>query len=149
MANTSGKSEISEASGIGHSALIIRTWWKCRFQELEARNDNGIDGMIFIKKNTIVTGEIIHVQVKGGSGYKIEYKTDYKDYIGINLGEEYINTHRPRWNLLNEPVILIFVDDQKSLEQYPDTWWIDLKSDDSYSKTAKGVILIHKTKNKN
>jgi hypothetical protein len=133
--------EKAEARGLRVVHQIVREWWMCRFQEFEARNDDGIDGMIMLKKKGVVTGEIIHCQIKSGKGYKKEYSS----HIGVNLGIKYIETHRARWNTIFEPTILIFVDEPIDKVTMPKAWWVNLKSDDAYSDKARSIIMIPKT----
>lgn len=133
--------EKAEATGLRVVQQIVREWWKCRFQEFEARNDDGIDGIIILKKNGIITGEIIHSQIKSGKGYKKEYPK----HIGVKLGIKYIQKHRPRWNAIVEPAILIYVDEPKDKNSIPNAWWVNLKSDEAYSDKAKSIIFIPRT----
>src|SRR3546814_1878438 len=62
--------------------------------------------------------------------------------MGVKLGKEYIATHRPRWDALPGPVILAYVEDPD--DRNSKIYWQDLKSDDSYSKTNKAVVLVPK-----
>ncbi len=142
MTTHSEKIEVAEATGIRVTAQVVREWWKCRFQEFDHRNDDGIDGLIILKKNYIVTGELVHCQIKSGSGYKS--KTNYPEHIGIKLGIKYIQKHRPRWNNIIEPAILIFVDESKNNKITPNAWWVDLKSPAAYSDKAKSILFIPK-----
>jgi hypothetical protein len=50
MSNRAEKIEKAEAIGLRVSAQIVRGW-ACRFQEFDARNDDGIDGLIMLKRN--------------------------------------------------------------------------------------------------
>ena len=134
--------EKAEATGVRVVIQIVREWWNCGFQEYEARNDDGIDGLILIKRNGEFTGEIIHVQIKAGNGYRNEVKAR-PNQIGINVGKDYIKEHRPRWNNIVEPTILIYVDDSTD-RLMPDTWWVNLKSDNAYLENVKSQIIIPK-----
>lgn len=142
MTTHSQKIEKAEATGIRVTTQIVREWWKCRFQEFDARNDDGIDGLIILKKKDVVTGEIIHSQIKAGAGYKSP--TNYPDHIGIKLGIKYIQKHRPRWDNIIEPAILIYVDEPKDNKTMPNAWWVDLKSPSAYSDKAKSILFIPK-----
>lgn len=115
MQTRAEKIEKAESTGIRVTAQIVREWWTCRFQEFESRNDDGIDGLIMIKKNGKITGELIHCQIKSGSGYKREYE----HHIGITLGKKYVNDHKPRWDKIVEPVILIYVDEPADYKTMP------------------------------
>lgn len=141
MSKQAEKIEKAEATGLRVVEQIVREWWLCRFQEFDARNDDGIDGLILFKKNGTVTGEIVQCQIKSGSGYKTNHDPKH---IGVKLGIKYIQKHRPRWNSITEPAILIYVDEPTDKNKMPNAWWVDLKSDDSYSNKAKSMILIPK-----
>lgn len=95
------------------------------------------------QKASKATGGVIFVQVKcGGNGYRQD-QNQHPNHIGINLGEAYIVKHRPRWNLVPGPAVLIFVNDTID-HRNPPCWWVNIKDDESYSKTNKGQILIPK-----
>ena len=127
MSNT--RSE-QEAIGVRLVAQIVREKWKARFQELDSRNDDGIDGIIFLGKNGQATGETIFVQIKCGPAYKVEIKGNSNQFY-LNVGSEYIEKHRPRWNRYPGPVILVYVDSSTD-KTMPKAWWTNLKSADTY-----------------
>lgn len=133
--------------GINRVATIVENLWDCGWQEYDAQNDDAIDGAILIRRGRIDprdTGGMVFVQVKcGGDGYRQD-QVQYPDHIGVQLGGAYILKHRPRWNKVPGPAILIFVDDTISLE-CPPAWWVDLRDVNSYSPTNAGMILIPKT----
>ena len=89
---------------------IINDYWKSDYQKIDQDNDDGIDGIIHVRRHGELTGEVIYVQIKSGDGYKSITKKR-PEYIGINVGADYINEHKQRWNRLVGAVILIFVDD--------------------------------------
>ncbi len=117
---------------------IVNSFWKSDWQKVDAENDDAIDGIIHIRKDGELTGEVIYAQVKSGNGYKVLTKKR-PDVIGINLGADHIERHRPRWNSLRGAVILIFVDDSKK------AFWADLKSGESYTPTNGSLILVPKS----
>ena len=114
---------------------IINDYWKSDYQKIDQDNDDGIDGIIHVRRHGELTGEVIYVQIKSGDGYKSITKKR-PEYIGINVGADYINEHKQRWNRLVGAVILIFVDDTKK------AYWADLKDENSYSVENKSIILI-------
>lgn len=134
-------------------------WWS-RWQEFAARNDDGIDGIVLLrkkqldKKNTTFADKpqfksfpirgVLFVQVKGGEGYAGESQKR-PDHIEINLGEDYIKSHRPRWNALPGPAILVYVD-TVNLKQNLDAWWTDLKDESNYPSGNKQIVLVPKSK---
>lgn len=52
---------------------------------------------------------LVFIQVKGGESYAGSSKKR-PDHIEINLTDDYIKKHRPRWNSLQGPAILVYVD---------------------------------------
>ena len=104
---------------------IINDYWKSDYQKIDQDNDDGIDGIIHVRRHGELTGEVIYVQIKSGDGYKSITKKR-PEYIGINVGADYINEHKQRWNRLVGAVILIFVDDTKK------SYWEDLKDENYY-----------------
>lgn len=129
-----------ESIGLRVVGQFVREKWRCRFQELDARNDDGIDGIIFLAKSGEASGETIFVQVKCGPSYKVRNK-DQTDNFNVRLGIDYIETHRPRWNRYPGPVILIYVDSSTD-KILPFAWWADLKSQASYNLYSKSYIII-------
>lgn len=112
------------------------------WQELDAQNDDGVDGIIFIKKNGQKTGEIVFAQVKCGvkdRGYWKE-STSRPGYIGVHLTESYIQKHTERWRNVPGPMILIFVEyDSKK------AYWTDLRDESSFSPENKQIVLVKKS----
>jgi hypothetical protein len=87
-----------------------------------------------------LSGEVAFAQVKGGRGYRMDADVRPND-IGINLGREYIDGHRPRWSRLAGPVILVWVDTESSGKE---AWWTDLNDDASYCAANKSLVLLRK-----
>lgn len=139
MSNT--RSE-QEAIGLRVVGQFVREKWKCRFQELDARNDDGIDGIIFFAKNGEASGETAFVQVKCGPSYKVEQKKNPNSFK-LRLGIDYIETHRPRWHRYPGPVILIYVDSSTD-DIFPYAWWANLKENDTYDLYSKSYLTIDK-----
>lgn len=135
-----------EIIGITAVSQAVVVEWNCDWQEYSHINDEGIDGIILMRrgqKASKATGGVVFVQIKcGGNGYRQD-QVQHPNHICINLGREYIEKHRPRWNRMPGPAILIFVDDTID-HKNPPCWWVDVKSDNSYSTTNKSQILIPK-----
>jgi hypothetical protein len=132
-----------EAVGIRVVATFVREPWNCRWQEYEARNDNGIDGVIIMRKGEHETGGLAFVQVKcGGNGYRVDQQ-QYPEMVGVNLGKTYLDEHKPRWLTTPGPCLIVFVDDTIN-KITPPAWWADLKSPATYSPTNSGLLLIPK-----
>lgn len=114
---------------------IVNSYWKSDWQKVDQENDDAIDGIIHIRKNGELTGEVIYAQVKSGDGYKL-ITQNRPNHIGINVGNGYLESHRPRWNSLRGAVILIFVDNNK------EAYWTNLKDNNSYTADNNSIILI-------
>ena len=128
----------------------------CGWQDYFAKNDNAFDGIIIMRKGRsrlIETGGLIFTQIKCGTsgGYKVIRQND-PDHIGVNVGRKYIESHRERWNKVESPAILVFIDadsynfdnpNDKALSGY----WVNLKEDEAYCQTNKNLIRVPK-KNK-
>lgn len=121
---------------------FVEEYWECRFQEMAASNDDGIDGMIFLSKHGEITGEVVYVQIKTGKSY-MSTSLKRPDKLQITLGPEYIKTHRTRWDKYPGPVVLIWVDPTTD-KLSPHGWWTDLKSGNSYDARAASYVLIDK-----
>lgn len=142
--------------GVSTVTSLIETQLMCGWQGYDAKNDNAFDGIIIMKKgikSAKETGGILFVQIKCGTsgGYKVVRQKDPEN-IGVHVGEQYIKSHRSRWNAVSSPSILIFVDADgykidKPNQYEPLMYWVDLKQDNSYCKDNKQLILVPK-KNK-
>ncbi|USX08876.1 DUF4365 domain-containing protein [Paraburkholderia fungorum] len=133
-----------EAIGMRVVQGITRESWDCGWQELDARNDNGIDGVIIMRKRGRETGGIVFIQVKcGGDGYRRD-QVQHPDKVGVNLGKDYIREHLPRWNSTIGPSVIVFIDDTVDPKD-PPAWWADLKDPSTYSSTNAGMVLIPKS----
>jgi hypothetical protein len=132
-----------EAIGMRVVQQITRESWDCGWQELDARNDNGIDGVIIMRKRGKETGGIVFTQVKcGGDGYRKDQK-QHPDKIGVSLGKDYVREHYPRWNSTVGPSVIVFIDDTIDPIS-PPAWWADLKDPSTYSQTNGGMLLVPK-----
>jgi len=138
---------VKERIGINTVSRLVEVAWQSGWQEYAASNDDAIDGVILMRKGTAHptdTGGLVYVQVKcGGNGYRRDQK-QYPDHIGVMLGAEYIDSHRPRWQRVPGPAVLVFVDDSRD-PMNPPAWWVNLKEGAAYSPTNTGMVLIPKT----
>lgn len=129
------------AAGRDQVALQVRSFLLSDWQNMDAENDNGIDGMIFLRHGSAFLGRLLFVQVKSGPSFMVDYKQRrFAGLIGVDIGEDYIATHRPRWEALPGPVILVYVADPG--KRSSTIYWQDLKRDASYSASNKGVVLV-------
>lgn len=129
-----------DATGMAEATIIVQGKAKNGFQPYSAINDNGVDAMIIMRKDSIDTGEILFTQIKCGTGNGYFKKTKKRPaHFGVNVGEQYIMDHRPKWNNLPSPIILIYVDYHTRK-----AWWTDLRDENSYTLENKSIILVPK-----
>lgn len=129
------------AAGRDQVALQVRSFLQSDWQNIDAENDNGIDGIIFLRHGKAFLGRLLFVQIKSGPSFMQDYQQRrFADQIGVNIGENYIATHRPRWDAMPGPVILVYV--AQPDKRLSSIYWQDLKKNESYSKSNKGVVLI-------
>lgn len=132
------------AAGRDLVAFQTRSQIKSDWQNIDSENDDSVDGAVFLRHHGKFLGRVLFVQVKGGPSYKIEYKQKrFSGKIGVSLGKDYIEQHRPRWNALPGPVILAYVEDPD--KRSSKIYWQDLKNEASYSTHNKNVILVPKS----
>lgn len=132
------------AAGRDLVAFQVRSLLKSDWQDIDAENDDAIDGAVLLRHRGKFLGRMLFVQVKSGPSFKRNYKqARFQGMIGVNLGSEYIATHRPRWNALPGPVILAYIENPD--DRNSKIYWQDLKSDHTYSKTNKAVVLVPKS----
>lgn len=138
---------VKERIGINRVSSIVENLWESGWQEYDASNDDAIDGVILMRRGSAKpadTGGLVFVQVKcGGNGYRQDQK-QHPDHLCIALGAPYLTAHRPRWQRVPGPAVMIFVDDTKD-RLNPPAWWVDLRDPTAYSTTNGGIVLIPKS----
>ena len=132
-----------EAIGLRVSTQVVRELWDSKWQDVDQINDDGIDGIIQISKKGRDIGAVVFVHIKSGGGYRRD-AVKRPHHIGVNVGREYIESHRPRWRRLPGPAVLIYVD-PRGERHNPPAWWTDLNSDDAYTDDNKGLVLVPKS----
>lgn len=150
---------VTEKNALRAVERYVESDWFSRWQEFDAHNDDGVDGIVMLRKKRLdkiskkspekphftsspIRG-VLFVQVKGGKGYARE-SMKRPGYIEIQLGEAYIDNHRPRWNALPGPAILVYVDTD-NWKQNLDAWWTDLKDDSNFAADNKQIVLVPKS----
>lgn len=131
----------TEEIGLRVVRNIIREKWCSNFQELSHQNDDGVDGLIFLKKKNIEIGGVLRVQIKCGVAYRRAINK-YSESICLHLGKDYLLKHRERWLRNPIPIILIYVDPTNVNKE--DAWWVNLGLDDAYCKSNTGLVLLPK-----
>ena len=128
---------LQEARGLNVVADTVQIGMACGWQPVDQINDNGIDGLIFDRIRGVDTGTIYHVQVKCGNDWARQVQQRPKA-LTLRLGERYIERHRPRWNAVQGPVILVYVDFLSKK-----AWWCNLKSESAYCPSEnRGAVLL-------
>ncbi|MCK6591067.1 MAG: DUF4365 domain-containing protein [Polyangiaceae bacterium] len=130
-----------EGFGVHLVANTVEFSWRSGWQELDRRNDDVTDGLILMRRKGRDTGDLLFVQIKSGTEYRRD-SAKRPNHISIHVGAEYIQSHRPRWNAVPGPMVLVYVDPSK--RSSPDTFWVDLRNPNSFSLENKQLILIPK-----
>jgi len=135
-------STIQDFRGTSHVEKIVRIDWRSKWQEIARRNDDAVDGIIFLKRGRKPTSAIAFAQVKCGPGYRKDAQIR-PNHIGVQVGAKYIEDHLPRWRSLTFPVVMIYVDPSSNPKE-PEAWWTDLKKPESYTNSNQNIILLPK-----
>lgn len=144
----------SESNRIGSIGITFITSifqkWGWGFQAISQENDDGYDGLLYIrskkndsdepnnksKQSWMFTGGMIHVQVKTGNSF-----ISSKDKNEIKLRIKNLAQKKHIWQTSPIPCILIHVDldvdDEPTL-----SYWADLKSQDTYNVQTSTIINI-------
>lgn len=148
-----------DGTGMAITKLIVQGKGEHGWQEFDPNNDNGVDGMIILRKNTQVlkssnqgkttkkkqervdTGDLIFVQVKCGTGNGYFKETKNRPaHFGVHVGQDYLKNHKQRWDRLPGPIIMVYVDFKSNK-----AWWTDLRAKDSYTDDNQNLVLINKS----
>lgn len=132
------------AAGVSLVSHRVQGQLKSDWQDVDAENDDAVDGIVFLRHRERFSGRMLFVQVKSGPSFKKESKSLGKKLIGVAIGRGYIEKHRLRWNALPGPVILAYVEDPDSTKS--PIYWQDLRSDASYSKDNADLVVIPRKK---
>lgn len=130
--NTSKPSLASQRRGqIGVNAVerVVLKDWHSRWQSLDAQNDDGVDGLIFLERGGAATGQVVYVQVKCRT-----VRVDSKDRYCITGSPARLAKNLERWKRLVGAAILVHVD-PKSLKMR----WVNLR-DPNASKGSQIFI---------
>jgi Domain of unknown function (DUF4365) len=150
----------NEATGMRVVSQFVQEFWECGWQPLDARNDQGIDGIIFMKKKGTDLGVRINVQVKCGAKYISSIK---EDEIRISIDDAFgLRKHIEYWKTQLEPAILVFVNPSRPKRDKngnickdkegnifwienrlkSKAWWVNLKDDFLLAEGYKTIIKI-------
>jgi len=92
--------------GVNVVERIILRDWKDRWQALDAHNDDGVDGLIFLESNGEATGQVIFAQVKTYNNVRTNSVGEFMLPIGTKRLAKAIT----RWRRLVGAAIVIYVD---------------------------------------
>lgn len=150
----------NEATGVRVVSQYVREYWECGWQELDARNDRGLDGIIFMRKRNVDLGVRINIQVKCGSKY---ISSENKDEIRISIDNSRgFLDHLNYWKNQLEPTVLVFVNPGKKKRDLNGTvdkdeygksvwvesrkkaqaWWVDLKDEGLHPENTSTIIRL-------
>ena len=139
---------IREQDGLRVVSRIVESYFRWGWQELDHKNDDGIDGLIMIRdRSGMDLGAMIKVQVKSGPSYlssrvgnKAVRITPYSDK---NIFKKHLLDYARSFC----PVILVWVNTQaidkngRLYDDYdhPEIWWQRV---DNYKYTEESVITL-------
>jgi len=150
----------NEATGVRVVGQFVQEFWECGWQPFDSRNDQGIDGIILMRKKGQDLGVKINVQVKCGAKYISSFD---ENEIRISIDDDKgLQRHIEYWKKQNDPTVLIFVNpcklkrdkngnilkDDKGKMIWVDqrlnakAWWVDLRGDDIQPDNTKTLIRI-------
>jgi hypothetical protein len=90
--------------GVNAVENIVLSQWNCRWQPVDAQNDDGVDGLIFIERGGETTGQIVFVQVKCTNSTSSNGRTS------VSINQKKLSRNVTRWRKLVGAAILIHVD---------------------------------------
>jgi len=95
--------------------VVLQMGW--RWQQLDAANDDGVDGLIFVEENGFPNGQVIFVQVKCHSS-----KTDKEGRICVSFDTKKLARNFEKWRRIVGAAILVHV----SPKHPYDAHWVNL-----------------------
>lgn len=103
--------------GVNVLERIVLRDWSSRWQQLDAHNDDAVDGLIFLEKGGEMTGQVIFAQVKC---HQASLRSDGNRAVKIKARQLQRNIHT--WRCVVGATILVLVDPE-TLEAR----WVDLR----------------------
>lgn len=113
--------------GVNAVERVVLNDWESRWQPIDATNDDGVDGLIFIENGGELTGQTIYVQVKCSK------KAAKDGTLKFPLGAEKAERNMKRWRHLVGAAIVVLVN-PKDAKAY----WADLR----HPSTVKGTQIF-------
>jgi hypothetical protein len=119
--------------GINIVENVVLNKWSSRWQPLDAQNDDGIDGLIFIERGGEATGQIVFAQVKCTDSPVSRMQTR------VAINRKKLRRNVERWRRVVGAAILVHVD--------PATWkatWVNLRDKNAIGDTQVFVPIRNK-----
>jgi len=110
--------------GIVKVETTILEAWHSRWQQIDAQNDDAIDGLIFIERNNHPTGQIIFAQVKRQAAKLVEGR------YAVQIERDRLERNLDRWRPLAGGAILIHVDPATGVAR-----WVNVRKSSAIGKT--------------
>jgi hypothetical protein len=114
--------------GVNVVERVVLNEWKARWQPIDAQNDDGVDGLIFLESGGRATGQIVFAQVKCHDSPR---RAD--GAIRVNVGTKKLKANIERWRRVVGVAILIHVDPRTLIAR-----WVDLHDAE---RTGSEVIV--------
>lgn len=115
--------------GVNAVEKVVLADWGARWQTLDAQNDDGVDGLIFLERGQELSGQIVFAQIKC---QKVNRRSDGTYAIPIN--SQKLARNLDIWRKVVGAAIVILVDPQTLTAR-----WVDAKPDTS--TTASQVLV--------
>lgn len=115
--------------GVNVAERVVLTEWRSRWQQVDGQNDDGIDGLIFLERRGIPTGQIIYVQVKC---HQIKARTD--GTIAVAINRDRLERNMQVWKRVVGAAILVHVDPETLIAR-----WANVR--DSRVVTPSQIII--------
>jgi hypothetical protein len=111
--------------GVNVLERIVLRAWGSRWQQLDAHNDDAVDGLIFLEKGGEMTGQVIFAQVKC---HQTCLRADGNRAVKIKARQ--LQRNMRAWRCVVGAAVLVLVD-PGTLE----AWWVDLRKPAGMTKT--------------
>ena len=120
--------------GVNAVEQIVLRDWESRWQAIDAFNDDGIDGLIFIEAGGAPTGQIVFAQVK----YRNRLSTK-QGRIAVGISPKKLKKSIDKWRRVVGAAILICVDPERSRVH-----WANLRDPRAIVKSQVFVPVTNK-----
>lgn len=115
--------------GVNAVERIVLGSWQARWQPIEAHNDDGVDGLIFLESGGELSGQIIFAQVKC---VKTTRRGD--GMLAISIEAEQLTRNLAAWRRVVGAAIVILINPEDLSAR-----WVNIKPEDA---TTSSQILV-------